>query len=104
MPLRTLDDQSILDRFLELRAEKKRIEEELERLKPEILSSVIDEPEMRGTHNGFEFTVQYRKYWDYSDHVAKLTEELKATKHYEEAHDIATVKKSVAVLYCKAAR
>lgn len=104
MPLRTLDDQSILDRYLELRAEKERIEEELEGIKPEILSAVIDEPEMRGTHNGFEFTVQFRQYWDYSDHVEKLTKELKATKKYEEAHNIATVKKAIGVLYCKAAK
>lgn len=104
MPLRYLDDQAELDRFLELKAEKERIESELEGLKPLILSAVMEEPDGKAEHLGFELSYYRRKSYDYSEKVVEMEKQLKAAKKYEEASGIAEITKQQAILVVKRAR
>lgn len=72
MPLRALEDQSVLDRYLELKAHATQIEEEMEALKPMLLSAVLDEPEGKGYHCGFALGTQNRRSCEYSERVSAL--------------------------------
>jgi hypothetical protein len=102
--LRALDDQQPLERFLALKAEIKRLEEELAELQPLILSALYDEPEQRTTFRGVELSVGMRRTWAYSEAVEKLEDELKALKKHEERAGIAAVSRYTSYVITKAAR
>ncbi len=93
------DDERAVARFLELKARIRELKEELDELKPRVTALVMDQPdEMTATFEGAALKVYYRTYYDYSDVVDELNEQLKATKSYERAHGIATIRKQRAVL------
>lgn len=104
MTLRALDDPQPLERFLELKAEIKRLEEELAALQPLILAALYDEPEQRTTFHGFELTIGTRRTWVYSEAVEKLEDELKALKKHEEQTGLAEVSRYTSYVITKAAR
>ncbi|MEL6771483.1 MAG: hypothetical protein AAFP18_10505 [Bacteroidota bacterium] len=88
-PLRTLDDPADLDRYLELKAEVKRLTAEMKALEPTILNSLMDEDGDRAEHLGCTLEVRSRRRWSYSSYVDQLAAELKAMKKLEEANGTA---------------
>lgn len=93
------DDEQAVARYLELKSRIRDLKEELKALKPRITALVLDQPdEPAATFEGVAMKVYYRTYYDYSEVVADLTDQLKATKSYERAHGIATIRKQHAVL------
>ncbi len=93
MSLRYLDDQTPLIRYLELKAEIRRLEEELKALQPVILAALWEEPEHRTEYAGYELTVGTRRSYAYSEHVDRLQEELRALKKQEEQDGTALIKR-----------
>lgn len=93
--LRALDTTEPLDRYLELRAEIERLQEELEALKPQITAALWDEPEQHTLYRGCEISLGERRYFDYSEHVSQLQEELRALKMLERANGTAKQSKHI---------
>ena len=102
--MRSLDDASVLDRYIAIKAQISELEEELEGLKPEILNALMDEPKEVSDYRGFNFSVQRRKSYTYSPKVKELEEILKEAKAHERENGIASIKKQSAILVMKAAR
>ncbi|GIV58259.1 MAG: hypothetical protein KatS3mg042_1172 [Rhodothermaceae bacterium] len=89
--LRYLDDPSLLTRYLELKAEIKRLQAELETLQPAILAALWEEPEQRAEYGGYQLTVGTRRTYAYSERVQALEQELKTLKKREEQDGTATL-------------
>ncbi|WP_457651332.1 hypothetical protein [Rhodocaloribacter sp.] len=89
--LRYLDDERPLKRYLEIKAEMKRLEEELRELQPVILAALWEEPDERAEYAGYELTVGARRTYAYSERVETLKKELKALKKQEEQDGTATL-------------
>lgn len=102
--MRSLDDASVLDRYIAIKAKISELEEELEELKPEILNALMDEPKELADHKGFSFSIQRRKSYAYSPKVKELEDILKEAKAHERDQGIATIEKQKAILVMKAAR
>lgn len=102
MSLRYLEDETALIRYLELKAEIKRLKQELEDLQPTILNALWEEPENRTEYGGYELTVGMRKSYEYSERVARLQDELKALKKQEEADGTARLKRHTSFVVVRA--
>ncbi len=100
MCLRALDSPEPLERYLTLLAEMKRLQAELEALKPMITYALMEEPEQRAVYLGHELTLGTRKTWEYSDQVKAMQRDLKEAKR-REVHDgvaVCTAHKSFPVV------
>ncbi|MEM8488698.1 MAG: hypothetical protein AAF564_24340 [Bacteroidota bacterium] len=102
--LRALDDASMLDRYIEIKAQISELQEELDHLKPYLLDALMDEPEQKGTYQGFNLLIQRRKSYAYSPAVEELEKTLKAAKEHERSAGLAEVVKDQAILVLKTAR
>ena len=83
--LRALNDNRLLDRYFEIRAQIDELEEELERVKPELLSALFDEPEQETHYAGHELTIGTRRSYEYPDEIKEMERHLKAAKDYARA-------------------
>lgn len=88
----------VVQEYLELRAEKARIEERLEVLKDEVWEIVSDEPAGRLVALGSELRVDLRRTWKFSPEVQALEDELRRLKAHEKATKVAVIDKTAAVL------
>ena len=100
------EDDALIREYLTLKTLVSEAEERLDALKPRLIDMVLDQPDddgkgPRAHAYGFEFSLQFRRSYEYSEHVRELTDQLKATKKYEEAHGIAQITKQQAVLMTK---
>ena len=102
--MRSLDDISVLDRYIRIKAQISELEEELERLKPEILNALMDEPKELTNYRGFNFSIQRRKSYTYSPKVQELESVLKDARAHERENGIATIEKQKAILIMKASK
>ncbi len=94
----------MLDRYLEIKAQISALEEELEALKAPLLYALMDEPEDRVQHRGFDVVITRRKSYTYSDDVQNLETHLKEVKAHERSTGIAEVTKQQAILVVRPAR
>lgn len=80
--LRYLDDQTLVDKYLELKEQKKLIEAMIDKIKPELTAAVLEEDEGKYQHGDYLFTTSFRKTYSYPEdlcpEVAEVTAELKA--------------------------
>ena len=104
MSLRFLDSDAPLQRYLELKAEIKRLYAELKELQPLILAALFEEPHQQTTYQGFELTIGERRTWDYSPKVKALQDELKALKKHEESTGLAAIKRHTSFVIARAAK
>ena len=102
--LRYLDDEHTLIRYMEIKAEMKRLEAEMRQLQPALLSALWEEPENRTEFGGHELVIGTRKTYAYSPAVEALQDELKALKRREEATGLATVTRHTSYVMCRALR
>ncbi len=102
--LRALENASALDRYIAIKAQISELEEELNALKPEILYALMDEPRESASYKGFDFSIQRRKTYAYSEKVKELEKVLKDAKEYERKEGIAGVEKDQAILVMRTAR
>ena len=100
--LRALDDASMLDRYIEIKAKISELQEELEELKGPILYALMEEPEEKGTYRGFDLIIQRRKTYEYSPVVKEMEQALKETRDSERKTGIAEIVKHQAILVLKA--
>ncbi len=100
--LRALDDASILDRYIEIKAKISELREELEELKGPLLYALMDEPEEKGSYRGFDLSIQRRKTYEYSSDVQDMERALKEAKDRERKTGIAEIVKHQAILMLKA--
>ena len=91
MPLRHLDDPADLDRFLDLREERDRIDAELEKLAPVILAALEDEDDGRDSARGFVLEARVRRTYAYSADVAEAEAYVRDCKAAERSSGVATV-------------
>jgi hypothetical protein len=85
------DRSQFLSRYKEIKLMQKALEEELEWLKPNIIS-LLDEHEGRIKTSEFNVWKTCRKTWQYSSMIEKLQEHIKMLKKKEEDDGTATVK------------
>lgn len=104
MSLRHLDDPTILDRYLELKAQIKAAEEEIDAIKDRIFYALQEEPEAKAVHLGCELSIQYRTQYEYTPETRIKEQELKALKKYEEAAGVAAIVKQTGYVVVRAAR
>lgn len=102
--MRSLDDVSVLDRYIAIKTKISELEEELDQLKPQILFALMDEPDELADYKGFNFSIQRRKTYGYSEKVKELEQVLKDARDHERKQGIATVEKDQAILVMKAPR
>lgn len=100
--LRALDDASMLDRYIEIKAQISALQEELEELKGPILFALMEEPEEKGLYRGFDLLIQRRKTYEYSPVVKDIEQALKDAKENERKTGIAEIVKHQAILVLKA--
>jgi hypothetical protein len=101
--LRSLDDPNDLARYLALKAEKKRIERELDALAPGIYAALLDEDGSRFETAGHVLEVRTRTSYEYSPRVEQMEVELKALKAYEQKARIAACTKATGYVVVKQA-
>ncbi len=82
--LRYLDDEKPLTRYLEIKAELKRLEAELKELQPLILHALWEEPDNRAEYAGYELTIGTRRTYAYSEAVQEMEQTVKELKKEEE--------------------
>ena len=87
--LRTLDNPADLDRYLSLKAERKRLDAEIKDLEPVIYSALLDEDGSTFDRSGLTLSVRTRRTYEYSPAVDALAGELAARKRYEEKAGLA---------------
>lgn len=78
-PDESIARDAVLDRYLELKAQISAAQEELDALKAEVFDIVTDN-NGKISKAGMEFTVQYRKTWNYPAHIIEHENQLKAAK------------------------
>ncbi len=83
MSLRALDDDQVLDRYLDVKAEIDRLTRELDGLKPVLTAALWDEPDHRTVHRGYEIALGFRKTYEYSEDVKVMERGVKKAKEYE---------------------
>lgn len=112
MSLRYLDDQTILDRYIELKAKRDEINEELDEIRPQLAAAVSEEDGGEYQYGDNHFSVSTRTTWDFKhiDRIVNLEEELKfwkekakknASKIGADPEETADVKKQSLVLTMK---
>ena len=89
--LRHLDDPADLDRYLDLRAERDRIDAELSALSPVILAALDAEDDGRTEARGFALESCVRRTYDYSETVTEAETYVRECKAAERASGSATV-------------
>lgn len=93
--LRSLEDPTTLKRYLELKAEARRIDEELKGLHPLIYDALTDEPAEEGRQSvslwGHTLTARVRKTYQYSDKAQALSAQLREMKRMEERDGTAQI-------------
>jgi|GEM_PF-1670672 len=82
--LRYLDDETTLARYLEVKAEIKRLESELKELQPQILSALWEEPDNQTEYAGFELSIGTRRTYTYSYRVRDMEKAVREQKKEEE--------------------
>ena len=87
--LRALDTTDELERYLHLKAEIRRLTDEMKELEPVIFDALTDEPEETCDYLGCRLTVGRRRTYAYSEAVEQRKEELGALKRLEEANGTA---------------
>ncbi len=102
MSLRALESNEPLDRFLEIKAEIEALQEELERLKPEITAALWEEPEHQTLYRGCEITLSVRKSYQYSEAVKANEKALREAKMKERFDGTAVVVRAVSFPVVKA--
>lgn len=102
--LRSLDDASMLDRYIEIKAKISELQEELDELKGPLLYALMDEPDEKSAYRGFELTIQRRKTYEYTPAVKELERTLKEEKDKERKTGTAEVVKHQAILVLKSAK
>lgn len=100
--LRHLDDPADLDRFLDLRAERDRIDAELSALSPLILAALEAEDGERADARGFTLEARVRRTYGYSGHVTEAETYVRECKAAERASGSATL--STATGYVRVSR
>ena len=91
MSLRALDTPEPLERYLRLKAEIRRLTEEMRGLEPVILDALMDEPEEVCDYMGCRLTVRRRRTYEYSERLERMKQELRGLKQQEEANGTATL-------------
>ena len=89
--LRALDTTEPLERYLTLKAEIRRLTDEMKELEPLILDALMDEPEETCDYLGCRLTVRRRRTYEYSGRVERMKQELQGLKKQEEANGTATL-------------
>ena len=89
--LRHLDDPADLRRFLDLRAERERIDAELDALSPVILAALDAEDDGRADADGFTLESCVRRTYAYSAEVEETAGYLRDLKARERSVGTATV-------------
>ena len=87
--LRALDTTEPLERYLNLKAEIRRLTEEMKELEPMILDALMDEPEEVCDYMGCRLTVRRRRTYEYSERVERIKQEMRGLKKQEEANGTA---------------
>lgn len=100
--LRYLDDEAPLQRYLEIKAEMKRLQAELEELQPLILTALWEEPDQEAFYQGYQLTVGTRRTYQYSEAVAALQKELKSLKKREEQEGTAVLSRHTSFVVVRA--
>ena len=83
--LRHLDDPADLDRYLDLRQERDRIDAELAALSPVILEALEAEDDGRAAARGLTLEARVRRTYGYSEHVREAEAYVKECKAAERA-------------------
>ena len=96
--MRHLDSIAPLDQYLELKAEIKRLDEEMRALQPLLLDALMDEPGETFEHRGYRLSIQRRRTYAYSEAVDALKDDLRHLRRQEEATGIAQIRTDKAVL------
>jgi hypothetical protein len=91
MSLRYLESDAPLERYLEIKAEMKRLEAELKELQPLILAALWEEPEQKAVHAGFELNIGTRRSYAYTDAVKALEGEVRRLKKEADTQGLATL-------------
>lgn len=99
--MRALEDQTVLDRYIEIKAEMARLENEIEDLRGQIIYALFEEDDEKYSHHGFTFYLTSRKYYDYSPAVQEAKDNLYRMKKHEEASGVAPLKKHISILNLK---
>ncbi|PAP78011.1 hypothetical protein, partial [Rubrivirga marina] len=89
--LRYLDDPADLDRFLDLREERDRIDAELDALAPTILRALEMEDDERASARGYTLEARVRRTYGYSDAVTEAERYVRDCKAAERAAGTATI-------------
>ncbi|WP_412070395.1 hypothetical protein [Rubrivirga sp. IMCC43871] len=98
--LRALDDPADLDRFLDLRAERERIDDALAQLAPVILAALDEEDDGRTETRGYLIESATRRTYDYPPEVgevARYLAEIKATARADRSASVVEVTEFVRV-------
>ena len=102
--LRYLDDQKPLERYLEIKAEMKRLKEELDELQPLILTALWEEPEQRTAYRGYELAVNTRRSYQYSEAVQEMQTTLRDLKKAEEQDGTALLSRNTSFVVVRPIR
>jgi hypothetical protein len=94
--MRYLDDLTPVQRYLALKAEMERLQDDMEELKPLLAAALMEEPDGTFEYAGFRFELGSRRTYVYSEAVQELEEELRARKKEEERGGIAELKRYTA--------
>ena len=81
--LRALDTDEPLGRYLTIMGEIRRLQSELDDLKPLITDALWEEPEQRTVFLGHELTLGMRKTYEYSDQIKAMQRNLSEAKRRE---------------------
>lgn len=102
--LRGLEDQSTLDRYLEIKAQIKHLQDELSQIQDEVFRALDSEPGRTCEHMGCVLSIQYRTTYEYTPETQIAEQELKARKKYEESAGIAAIKSQSGYVVVRAAK
>jgi len=100
--LRYLDDEKPLTRYLEIKAELKRLDAELKELQPLILNALWEEPDNRAEYAGFERAIGTRRTFAYSEAVQELERTAKELKKEEEQNGEAVLTRHTSYVIVRA--
>ena len=88
-----------LDRYAQLKLEVAKLEEELELLKPEVVTYIQDQGAEQVTHDAGIFLLQTRRTYKYPEEVASLEAKLKEDKKTSEQLGTATYTEKVILVF-----
>ena len=102
--LRALDDPDDLTRYLDLRAERARIDDELAALAPVILDALEREDGQRLSVQGLLLEARTKRTYTYSDEVVETESYLKDLRAAERANGVARVRTATGYVQVSANR